>query len=104
MRWDGGPTGEELKDEEAPADLIEDVVPDEAAALEAALAHVQHVVAPEDPAARLPISAAFFTSCVHDESSGRFGLPAWRLWADCQFQAQNAVLCQPQTACCSHAL
>lgn len=44
------PTSEELKDEHAPADLPEDLLPDAAPALKAPLADVQHVVAPEDPA------------------------------------------------------
>ncbi len=39
-------TCEELADEEAPADLREDLVPQEAARLVAALRHVQDCVAP----------------------------------------------------------
>ena len=43
-------TCEELQNEEAPAELVKDVVPYEPAALKAAFAHIQHVVPPEDPA------------------------------------------------------
>ena len=43
-------TCEELKDEHAAAHLLEYGVPDLAAALKAALADVQNVVAPHDPA------------------------------------------------------
>ena len=46
----GTHTCEELKDEHAAADLFEDLVPYAASALKAALADIQDVVAPEDPA------------------------------------------------------
>ena len=51
--WRLGVTCEGGEDPEAPADLIEDVVPDAAAALEAALGDVQYVVPPEGPAAAM---------------------------------------------------
>lgn len=43
------PTSEELKDEHAAANLLEDVTPYAASALKAALADIQNVVSPEDP-------------------------------------------------------
>lgn len=43
-------TCEQLKDEHAAAHLLEDGVPDLAAALKAALADIQDVIAPHDPA------------------------------------------------------
>ena len=42
-------TCEGAEDPEAPADLVEDVVPDAAPALKAALRHIQDVVPPEHP-------------------------------------------------------
>ena len=47
VRRGGEATCEEDADEEAPADVVEDLVPHAAAALVAALRHVQHRVPPQ---------------------------------------------------------
>ena len=56
----GNCTCEGAQNPEAPADLIKDVVPDAPPALKAALADIQDVVPPEDPAGNhIPLSGSF---------------------------------------------